>query len=76
VKFGTSVDLKIYRATFIMTVSEYRRGAESPDGQESGYESVDSSSEGLQTIYFAQPHLRFINQQLQKLEPEGMLVDL
>jgi len=56
-----------------MTVSEYRRGAESPDGQESGYESVDSSSEGLQTVYFTQPHLRFINQQLQKLEPEEIL---
>jgi phosphoadenosine phosphosulfate reductase len=40
---------------------------------ESGYDSVGSNSvASLQTIYFTPPHLKYINAQLQELEPEGM----
>lgn len=39
---------------------------------ESGYHSGSSSSEvELPEIYFSKPHLKFLNQQLNKLEPEG-----
>jgi phosphoadenosine phosphosulfate reductase len=39
---------------------------------ESGYASGASSHESLPEIYFTKPHLKFLNQQLQNLEPEGM----
>jgi phosphoadenosine phosphosulfate reductase len=39
--------------------------------EESGYASGDSSHESLVEIYFSKPHLKFINAQLQKLEPQG-----
>lgn len=39
---------------------------------ESGYASGASSQESLPEVYFSQPHLKFINSQLQKLEPEGV----
>lgn len=39
---------------------------------ESGYASASSSQAGIPDVYFSKPHLKFINQQLQKLEPEGM----
>ena len=42
------------------------------DGTESGYASASSSQEGLQEVFFTGPHLKFINAQLQKLEPIGM----
>jgi len=38
---------------------------------ESGYASAASSQESLPDIYFTKPHLKFINAQLQKLEPQG-----
>jgi phosphoadenosine phosphosulfate reductase len=38
---------------------------------ESGYASGASSQDGLPDIYFSKPHLKFLNQQLQKLEPQG-----
>ena len=42
---------------------------------ESGYDSAGSNSiASLQTIYFTTPHLKFINAQLQELEPEGLLM--
>ena len=40
--------------------------------EESGYASAESSQESLPEVYFAKPHLKFINAQLQKLEPQGM----
>lgn len=39
--------------------------------EESGYASADSSQDGLTEIFFSKPHLKFINAQLQKLEPQG-----
>jgi phosphoadenosine phosphosulfate reductase len=39
--------------------------------EESGYASAESSQESLPEVYFAKPHLKFINAQLQKLEPQG-----
>jgi phosphoadenosine phosphosulfate reductase len=39
---------------------------------ESGYASGASSQESLPEVYFTKPHLKYINSQLQKLEPEGM----
>lgn len=39
--------------------------------RESGYDSPGSSTGGLPDIYFSRPHLKYLNEQLQKLEPEG-----
>lgn len=39
--------------------------------EESGYASAASSQESLAEVYFTKPHLKFINAQLQKLEPQG-----
>jgi phosphoadenosine phosphosulfate reductase len=39
---------------------------------ESGYVSA-SSSEDLPEVFFTKPHLKYLNKQLQNLEPEGML---
>lgn len=39
--------------------------------EESGYASAESSQDGLQEIFFTRPHLKFINAQLAKLEPQG-----
>jgi phosphoadenosine phosphosulfate reductase len=39
--------------------------------EESGYASAASSQESLTEVYFTKPHLKFINAQLQKLEPQG-----
>jgi phosphoadenosine phosphosulfate reductase len=39
--------------------------------EESGYASATSSQDGLTEVYFSKPHLKFINAQLQKLEPQG-----
>lgn len=38
---------------------------------ESGYASGASSQDSLPDVYFSKPHLKFLNQQLQQLEPEG-----
>ena len=40
-------------------------------GVESGYASGDSSEDSLAEVYFSKPHLKFINAQLQQLEPQG-----
>lgn len=40
---------------------------------ESGYASADSHYESLPDIYFTKPHLKFLNQQLNQLEPEDIL---
>lgn len=39
---------------------------------ESGYASGASSQDSLPEVYFSKPHLKFLNSQLQKLEPQGM----
>jgi phosphoadenosine phosphosulfate reductase len=39
--------------------------------EESGYASAASSQESLTEVYFTKPHLKYINAQLQKLEPQG-----
>lgn len=39
--------------------------------EESGYASATSSQDGLAEVYFSKPHLKFVNAQLQKLEPQG-----
>ncbi|KAF7564224.1 CysH, 3'-phosphoadenosine 5'-phosphosulfate sulfotransferase (PAPS reductase)-FAD synthetase [Pyrenophora tritici-repentis] len=41
--------------------------------EESGYASAASSQESLTEVYFTKPHLKFINSQLQKLEPQDIL---
>lgn len=43
------------------------------DSNESGYASGSSSQDSLPDIYFSKPHLKFINSQLQKLEPQDIL---
>lgn len=42
-------------------------------GVESGYASDGSCEENTPDIMFTKKHLRFLNRQLQHLEPEGML---
>jgi phosphoadenosine phosphosulfate reductase len=39
---------------------------------ESGYASASSSEDNLPEILFTKPHLRYLNKQLQQLEPQGM----
>ncbi|KAF2034473.1 Phosphoadenosine phosphosulfate reductase thioredoxin [Setomelanomma holmii] len=41
--------------------------------EESGYASGDASQDSLTEIFFSKPHLKFINSQLQKLEPQDIL---
>ena len=45
---------------------------ESVSGQdvESGYVSGSGSEASMPEIYFTKPHLRFLNRQLQNLEPQ------
>jgi hypothetical protein len=46
--------------------------AQSPSiRSESGYASGSSSQDSLPEVYFSKPHLKFLNAQLQKLEPQG-----
>jgi len=40
---------------------------------ESGYASGSSSQTSLQDVFFTKPHLRFLNRQLQHLEPQEIL---
>jgi len=40
---------------------------------ESGYASASSSGDSLQEVLFTKPHLRYLNKQLQQLEPEDIL---
>ena len=46
---------------------------ESVSGQdiESGYDSGSGSEASIPEVYFTKPHLRFLNRQLQNLEPQG-----
>lgn len=39
---------------------------------ESGYASASSENGGFTELYFTKPHLKFLNKQLNQLEPEGM----
>lgn len=41
--------------------------------EESGYASGSGSEESFPDVYFTKPHLKFINQQLAHMEPEGKL---
>ncbi|KAF1913545.1 hypothetical protein BDU57DRAFT_558558 [Ampelomyces quisqualis] len=41
--------------------------------EESGYASATSSQDGFADVYFSKPHLKFINAQLQQLEPQDIL---
>jgi phosphoadenosine phosphosulfate reductase len=41
---------------------------------ESGYASGSSSAAAIPDIYLTKPHLKFLNQQLQMLRPEGAFV--
>ncbi|CAK1359209.1 Phosphoadenosine phosphosulfate reductase [Cercospora beticola] len=50
----------------------FRERSNSSD-QESGYASGGSSSPSLPEVYFTRPHLKFINAQLSKLEPQDIL---
>ena len=45
----------------------YRYGT----GTESGYASGSSNDEAVPDVYFPKAHLRFLNRQLQNLEPSG-----
>ncbi|GAB7362855.1 hypothetical protein MBLNU230_g3158t1 [Neophaeotheca triangularis] len=50
----------------------FRRGSSSDREVESGYAS-GSSTQSLPEVYFSKPHLKFLNQQLAKLEPQDVL---
>ncbi len=56
-----------------MVSFEYDQGDMSPREVESGYVSASASSseESLPDVYFTKPHLKYLNRQLQHLEPEG-----
>lgn len=42
-------------------------------GADSGYASGNNSEIGMPEVYFTKPHLRFLNRQLQFLEPQDIL---
>ena len=42
-------------------------------GTESGYASGSSIDEAVPEVYFSRAHLRFLNRQLQNLEPSGTM---
>jgi len=50
-------------------------GSDSPSlkGADSGYSSGDNSEIGLPEVYFTKHHLKFLNRQLQFLEPQDIL---
>ncbi|KAB2580656.1 Phosphoadenosine phosphosulfate reductase [Lasiodiplodia theobromae] len=54
-------------------MSESNFDCQSPREVESGYASGCSSEAALPDIFFSKQHLKFINQQLAKLEPEEIL---
>jgi phosphoadenosine phosphosulfate reductase len=41
--------------------------------EESGYDSPGPATPGLPEVYFSSPHLKYLNEQLQTLEPEEIL---
>ena len=43
----------------------------SQDDIESGYASATSENGGFADVYFTKPHLKFLNKQLNQLEPQG-----
>jgi hypothetical protein len=45
--------------------------ASEKDDVESGYVSGAASTESLPDVYFTKTHLKFLNQQLQNLDPPG-----
>ncbi|KAI9706602.1 MAG: hypothetical protein M1836_003610 [Candelina mexicana] len=59
-----------------MVSFEYDQGDMSPRDVESGYVSASSSEESLPEVYLTKPHLKYLNRQLQHLEPEGTLYSL
>jgi phosphoadenosine phosphosulfate reductase len=63
--FGTS-------NTMSSQLFEKEPRAQSPTiREESGYASAASSQDSLPEVFFSKPHLKFLNAQLQKLEPQG-----
>ena len=56
--------------------SNYPSDSEKPDSREldSGYVSGSSSEASLPELVFTKPHLRFLNKQLQFLEPQGTVI--
>jgi phosphoadenosine phosphosulfate reductase len=57
-----------------MSSVEENPRAQSPSlREESGYASAASSADSLPEVIFSKPHLKFLNTQLQKLEPQGEL---
>ncbi|KAI9716109.1 MAG: hypothetical protein M1812_005536 [Candelaria pacifica] len=52
---------------------EFDQGDLSPRDLESGYVSASSSDESLPEVYFTKIHLKYLNRQLQHLEPEEIL---
>jgi phosphoadenosine phosphosulfate reductase len=56
--------------------SEYSSDAVSTSDVESGYVSGRSSQDSSPEIHFTNPHLVFLNRQLQNLEPQGALSSL
>jgi hypothetical protein len=55
---------------------ETHEGSATFHDTESGYASGSSSQDSIPEIYFSKPHLKFLNSQLQKLEPLGMVLYL
>ena len=49
------------------------RSSPSLEGVDSGYASGTNSESGMPELYFTKPHLRFLNRQLQFLEPQEIL---
>lgn len=52
-------------------MSDSQFDCQSPREVESGYASGCSSEASMPDIFFSKAHLKFINAQLAKLEPEG-----
>nr|POE89278.1 phosphoadenosine phosphosulfate reductase [Quercus suber] len=53
--------------------TRHRSPSSSDEAYESGYVSGSSTTSSLPDVYFTRPHLKFINAQLAKLEPQDVL---
>lgn len=73
-----TLEREVRHYTIIMSSQLFERSSETSSirDDESGYASGTSSQESFPELYFSKPHLKFLNLQLQKLEPQGMLTQM
>jgi phosphoadenosine phosphosulfate reductase len=71
--FRQRIHTKIMTTTPVSEYSPEQSEQSLSHDSESGYDSPGSSSVEFPEIYFSRSHLKYLNEQLQKLEPEEIL---